>query len=174
MNTEHITTWLARRPLHELSATELAQIQTHTAICAACRQAYTTARLAETLCQARAVTTVEPPPFFETRVLAALRAQRAQAEPLLFARFWQAARGLVAAMSLAVALLLAFTFVDNVGTLPDPVPDAAAYFSSEASLAQTFDPDEPNSALANDPSDESLTDAQVVKALYSDDDWEEQ
>jgi hypothetical protein len=167
MNSEHILDWLERGPLHELSAAERAQVRTHCAACPACRQAYAAAQLAQTLCEARAAIMVEPPPFFATRVLAAARAQHMAAETPLFARYWQAARGLVAGMALAVVFLVGATWWNDAGLLPEVETSAAEYFSSEAAFAQYVgESDEPGGPL---------DDAQVLNVLYDTATaWEEQ
>lgn len=158
MNTEHILDWLERGPLHERSAAELAALRAHSDSCPACHAAYTAAQLAQTLCQARASVSVEPPPFFATRVLAAARAQRALAETPLFARFWQAARGLVAGMALAVALLVGVTWWNDAEPGPELGSNAAEYFSSEDAFAQD---------VGDSAAGEELDDAQVMNALYT-------
>jgi hypothetical protein len=153
MNDEHIQHWLERGPLSELSAAELAQLRAHTAGCAACRQAYAAARLAAALCQTRAAVTVEPPPFFQTRVLAAWRAQQAQAELSPFLRWWRAASGLVAGMAAAVVLLVVLTFATGETRPAAESLATADYFSVE-------------SVVALDTALEELTDEQVLNALY--------
>lgn len=168
MDSEHILDWLERGPLHELSAAERAQIQAHSEACPACRAGYAAAQLAQTLCQARATVTVAPPPFFATRVLAAARAQRTAAETPLFARYWQAARGLVAAMTLVVLLLAGVTWWDDAEFPPAAETSAAAYFSSEDAFAQYV-------SISDETAGAEPDEAQVMNALYgAASAWEEQ
>jgi anti-sigma factor RsiW len=151
MNEEHILKWLERGPLSALSAAERAALHAHTARCDACRQSYAAARLAERLCQARAAETLEPPPFFQTRVLAALRAQQpAGVELTPFTRFWRAARGLVAAMGLAVVLLLALSWASD---------EPAELLAADTFALETVVTQEAEQAV--------WSDEQVLDALYT-------
>lgn len=68
-------------------------------------------KLADELLKARAARTCEPPPFFHTRVLAAVREQESQPSP--FVRLWRAAGALVAAMAVLVAILVVLTFTTD-------------------------------------------------------------
>ena len=104
MNTEHILTLLDERPLAALTESERAAIEKHTKECAACLQSYRAAVIAASLLQERAAATIEPTPFFKTRVMAALREQREQA--FSFAAMWRAARAMVASMITVVMILV--------------------------------------------------------------------
>lgn len=148
MKDEHVTELLESGPLSGLSEGELATVRDHAAACPACRRAYLAARAAELMLRERAAATVEPPPFFRTRVLAALR-ERAAPEPSALGRLWRAAWLQVSAMAAAVVLLGALTLLG-------PGPESVGETAAEAAETAIF---------AADEADE-LTDDQVLSALY--------
>jgi hypothetical protein len=135
MRDEHVTDILEGAPLSRLSESDLAAVRAHAARCAECRRAYEAARVSSLLLKEHAALSSEPPPFFQTRVLAALRERREAGEGWSFARLWKATGALVASMAVTVAALAALTF-----TVPgnDPQPpaqgDARAFnpYSDEA------------------------------------------
>src|SRR2546423_4693193 len=105
MKDEHIIDLLERAPFAELSTAELATIKAHAEACAACLRAYEAARVSTLLLKERSAETFAPPPFFETRVLAALRERQATTDAWSFARLWQTTAALVSTMAALVALL---------------------------------------------------------------------
>jgi predicted anti-sigma-YlaC factor YlaD len=155
MRDEHITALLDNAPPDGLSREELARAQEHVAHCAACRRAYHAARAAASLLKARAAATVEPPPFFKTRVMAAIRERQLAPEPWSFSRLWQSAGWLASAMAVLVLSLSALTFADY-GEQPQTTATAqtADYYSVESAV------------LAADGAGDELTDSQVLTAIY--------
>jgi predicted anti-sigma-YlaC factor YlaD len=127
MRDEHVIATLEGKPFDSLSEGELATVRAHAGECAECRRAFDAARVSSLLLKERAAAVVEPPPFFQTRVLAALRERQAAGEAWSFARLWKSAGALVASMAASVALLAGLTFV-----APDaqPAPDAAEIASA--------------------------------------------
>jgi hypothetical protein len=109
---DHIINLLEERPLATLSAAELDIIKAHAAECCTCLQAYEAAKASLRLLQERK-SVIEPPPFFQTRVMAAIREQNLAAQPLGLSNLWQAVRPLVASLGAFVALLLALTFLTD-------------------------------------------------------------
>jgi hypothetical protein len=98
---------------------------------------------------------IEPSPFFHTKVLAAVREQRAVDGVPAFVRLWNSARALVSGMAVATIALAALTFV-----VPDPVTvlqDQTA--SADAAEAVIFDQ-----------GDEQLSYEQVLAAIYEEED----
>ena len=75
MKDNHIINLLEERPLGNLSASELDMVKAHTAGCSNCLHAYEAAQASLLLLQERASAIVEPPPFFQTKVMAAIREQ---------------------------------------------------------------------------------------------------
>ena len=73
MKESHIVNLLESRSVASLSVAELEMVEVHTAGCSECLVAYRAAQASLSLLQERAAVVVEPPPFFETRVMAAIR-----------------------------------------------------------------------------------------------------
>lgn len=157
MKEEHIIEVLERTSLAALSEAELNTIRAHTTGCQACRQAYEVAQLSLLLVKERAAETVEPSPFFQTRVLAALRERQAGSSPL---RMWKAAKALVSAMAATVAALAVLTFV---------IPDNGAEFQPVASSGYSA---EEVILGSNSSSPDQMSYEQVLSTLYSADDSE--
>lgn len=106
----HIATILNEKRFSELTPAELTQISGHCAVCPDCASEFTAARIASELLFARAAAEVAPSPFFEARVLNALRERQMVRRPLLaFRRWWQASYGLVGAMVLLVVMFVGLT-----------------------------------------------------------------
>ncbi|MBC7931506.1 MAG: hypothetical protein H7Z38_13160, partial [Rubrivivax sp.] len=80
MKQQHITGILDGVPLAQLGKSEMAVVREHAARCDECRRAYDAALVASSLLRERAAEEFEPSPFFQTRVLAALRERRAAEE----------------------------------------------------------------------------------------------
>lgn len=107
--TDHVTELLDSVPLASLSETELASIREHSEHCSACRQAFSAAQLSSLILHERAAAAIEPPPFFQTRVMAALREKQMAAVGYSFVRLWKSAQALVYSMAVLVLLLGALT-----------------------------------------------------------------
>ena len=156
MKETHIIEILDNSPLASLTESELLTVRGHAEGCLPCRRAYEAAQLSTLLIKERAAETVGPPPFFQTRVLAALR-ERQNNAPVL-SRLWKSAGALVSAMALTTAALAAFSFL---------TPGAGTVTSQETTAALS-----PYSAEAvvfnQDQSDDQITDEQVLNAIYAD------
>ena len=105
----------------------------------------------------RAAQSFEPPPFFQTRVLAALRERQAE-QAWALPRLWKAAGALFASMVATVAALGALTFLAPVSppseATVDEVAVEEAYPVEESILAQ------------GGATDEELTYDQVLSVVY--------
>jgi len=123
MRDEHVTNLFEEKPASRLSADELAAIETHVAACGDCMRSYRAARLAESLIEARSAETHAAPPFFKTRVMAAIRERRLSSEPAAWLRIWRAAGAMLMAMAMLVVVLTGLT-VFNYATVATP-PDVA-------------------------------------------------
>lgn len=111
MKEKHITEFLDNASMANLSEFELREIRSHVRDCASCRNAYEAARLSSLVLKSRSEATVEPSPFFQTRVMAALREQQAvENMPAMF-RLWRAASALVSSMAVTTAALAVLSFV---------------------------------------------------------------
>lgn len=111
MKDEHILLLLDSDRFGSLSRSDALRIEMHMAQCDRCRQAHAAAKVAAALLHARAGATIEPSPFFSTRVMAAVR-ERQNAPALLdLFTMWKSARGLVLSAISLVVLLAGLTFL---------------------------------------------------------------
>jgi anti-sigma-K factor RskA len=165
MRDEHITAMLDDAPLSTFSEGELAVMCSHAAGCAGCRRAFEAAQVSSLMLKGRAAEGFEPSPFFQTRVLAALREQRAANEAAneswTLGRLWKTAGLLVSSMAVTVAALAAFTFVtpQQATTTEVAVSSTDNSYSAEAVI---FDEGGAN--------DEEMSYGQVLTTLYGSDD----
>jgi drug/metabolite transporter superfamily protein YnfA len=158
MRDEHIRKLLDEAPLASLGAAELARVRAHAESCADCRRAFEAARAASTLMKARASQPVEPSPFFQTRVMAALREHRAAEEGWTLKRLWKSAGLLVSSMAATVAALAVFTFVAPDQTAGQDLASAGGAYSAETLI------------LDEGSDDDEMTYEQVLTSLYGSDD----
>ena len=154
MKDKCITEILDNAPIANLSEQELNQVRTHAQDCVSCRSAYEAAQLSAVVLRSRAQTTIEPSPFFQTRVMAALREQQAVESVPAMLRLWRASKALVSSMAVTTAALAVLSFV--LPASPTSVVDqtASAYSPESVILGQ---------------SDEQLTYEQVLSAIYAED-----
>jgi anti-sigma factor RsiW len=147
MKENHIVDLLERRPLGTLSMAEEEMVKAHTAACSECLLAYQAAQASLLLLQERASATVEPPPFFQTKVMAAIRERKPAPKRLGFSNAWQAARPLVASMGAFVVLLLALTFFNSaeppakpsdLASVDDGAPEWVVVDSDDAGDEMTY------------------------------------
>ena len=156
MRDEHITDILDGGPVAGLGAAELARVRDHAARCAGCARAYEAARVSQLLLAERAAREFEPPPFFQTRVLAALRERQAAAQQAWsLGRLWNAAGALAASMAVTVAALAALTFL-----APETQPAAGTQMAAAADIYSE------DVALVAAGADEEMTDEQVLASIY--------
>lgn len=165
MRNDHIINLLEENRLTALGADKVSIIESHVGDCPECLKAYTAARVAGTLLQARAAETFEPSPFFKTRVMAALNEKQSTVEPSAIARLWRAAGALASAMALIVAVLSSLTLFGGqlppAGLLPpsaDPVQFSVLAIGDSAESV-LFEED---AALVSD----EMTDAQALEAVF--------
>lgn len=158
MKETHIIEILDNSPLASLTESELLAVRDHAGVCLPCRRAYEAAQLSTLLIKERAAESIEPAPFFQTRVLAALREQ--QNSVPLFSRLWKSAGVLVSSMALTTAALAAFSFLApaaGTGASQDTVAALSPYSAESVVLDQ-------------DPGDDQMTDEQVLSTIYADPD----
>ena len=152
MRDEHVKRLLDEAPLQSLGGAELASVRAHVEGCEECRRAFEAAHVSALMLRARAAEAVEPPPFFQTRVLAALRERRAAEEGWTFARLWKSAGLLVSSLAATTAALAVFTFVA-------PAEQTAA----QEIAAGTYTVE---SVIFDEAAEEQMTDDQVFTSLY--------
>ena len=155
MKDKHITEILDKASIAALSESELNEVRAHALECGSCRSAYEAARLSAMVLKSRAQVVIEPSPFFQTRVMAALREQReAESVPALF-RLWKSAKVLVSSMALTTAALGVLTFVLPGTTVSDD-QSLSAYSVESVIMGQS--------------ADEQITYEQVLSTIFEDDD----
>ena len=154
MKDKHITEILDNASIANLSEFELNEVRIHVKDCTSCRDAYEAARLSAVIIKSRTQVTIEPSPFFQTRVMAALREQQAvDSVPAMF-RLWKSARALVSSMAVTTAALAALSFV-----LPGPA----------VADDQTVSAYSVESVIMDQGSDE-LSYEQVLSTIYAEED----
>jgi hypothetical protein len=152
---------LDEAPLASLGEGKLAAVRAHAEVCEECRRAFEAAQASTLLLKARAAETFEPSPFFQTRVLAALRERRGGEEGWTLGRLWKAAGLLVSSMAATVAALAVLTFVT-----PEQ-QTAVQEVASTGSVPYTAD-----ALIFEDADDEGgqMSYGQVLSTLYESDD----
>jgi hypothetical protein len=153
MKVEHIVEILDSTPLASLTQEQLTIVKAHCKGCSDCADAYRATMLSSVVLKERVQTIVEPSPFFQTRVLAALREQQAE-NTHVFARLWKSAGALVSSMAVTTAALAALSFVVPAPATSTPEQTATAYSAESVLLEQA--------------SDEQLSYEQVLSAIYTD------
>ena len=154
MKDEHIKRLLDEAPLSSLGERELAAVRAHAAVCVECRRAFEAAQVSTLMLQARTAEAFEPSPFFQTRVLAALRERRAAVEEgWTLGRLWKSAGLLVSSMVATTAALAVFTFV-----APQEPTSAQELASSGTYSAE--------SVIFDETGEEQMTYDQVLTSLY--------
>ncbi len=159
MRDEHIIGIIENAPLSGLSEGELAKVREHAGRCAECRRAFEAAQVSTLLLRERAAETFEPSPFFQTRVLAALRERQAAGEVSAFRRLWNATGALVSSMAATVAALAILTlFAPDSPTTTTGTPEMASTYNSYTAEEVLFD--------QTDASAEQMSYGQVLSTLY--------
>ena len=146
----HIVTLIENTPFAGFTVEELSSIRVHTAECEGCRTVFEAAYVSSVMLKERAAETLEPSPFFQTRVLAALRERNAANESWGLVRLWRSAGALASTMAATVAVLLVLTFV--IPATQDSNTTVNSY-STEA-------------VLMNYQFDDLNSDSQVLSTLY--------
>jgi hypothetical protein len=155
--TEHIIDMLDNTPLSSLTESKIKTIRSHVEGCPSCLQAFEAAQVSSLLMKERAAETIEPSPFFQTRVLAALREK--QANVSAFVRLWKSAGALVTSMAVTTVALAALSFfVPGAGT--DTQRDTTAALVPYSAESVVLDQNQ---------GDDQMTDDQVLNTIYVDD-----
>ncbi|MDT5270377.1 MAG: hypothetical protein QOH49_2563 [Acidobacteriota bacterium] len=154
MRDEHIKRLLDEAPLSSLGERELAAVRAHAEVCVECRRAFDAAQVSTLMLKARTAEAFEPSPFFQTRVLAALRERRAaEEERWTLGRLWKSAGLLVSSLAATTAALAVFTFV-----APQEQTSAQELASSGTYTAE--------SVIFDETGEEQMTYDQVLTSLY--------
>jgi anti-sigma factor RsiW len=154
MKNEHIIELIESEPLGNIPAGELAKVREHITGCASCARAFEAIQISSVLLKERAVAGFEPSPFFQTRILAALR-ERQAANEWSWSRMWRSAGVLASSMLASVVAMAVLTFA-----MPGIQND------SEVSLAGNNYSAEEVILNQNDVPEDQVSDAQVLDTLY--------
>lgn len=155
MKTTHIIEIIDSVSVTTLSESQLEEVKAHARECASCHSAFEAAQLSALIIKQRAQATIEPSPFFQTRVMAAWREQQTVDTVPAFVRLWQSARALVSAMAVATIALAVVSFISPEQATAGPEQTASAY-SAESVIF--------------DQADDQLSYAQVLNAIYEEED----
>src|SRR6476661_1829338 len=139
MKVEHIIDILDSAPLKSLSTEQLTIVQSHVAGCTSCASAYQAARVSSLVIKERAQTTLEPSPFFETKVMAAWRERQATENAPVLSRLWKSAGALVSSMAVTTAALAALSFIVPAPVSTSADETASAYSADSVLLGQASD-----------------------------------
>src|ERR1051325_1733450 len=151
---KHITEILDGASIAKLSESELNEIRVHALECMSCRDAYEAARLSAVVLKTRAQAVIEPSPFFQTRVMAALREQQAVESVPAMLRLWRSAKVLVSTMAVTTAALAFVSFMQ---------PSQATTGMEQASVYSA------ESVIMGQSADDQITYEQVLSTIYEDD-----
>ena len=155
MKDKHIIEVLDSAALASFSPSELDEIRAHAHDCDPCGSAFEAAQLAAVVIKERAQVVIEPSPFFQTRVLAALREQLEIENVPAWLRLWRSSRALVSSMAVTTAALAALSFFISPPTTTALEQTASSAYTAESVILGQ--------------GDEQLTYEQVLNAIYTDD-----
>ena len=158
MKQNHIINLLESVSFASLSENDHREIRVHTTSCDGCARAYKAAMVSTSLLKEGAGEVFEPSPFFQTRVLAAIREQQGEARGIM--RLWRAAGALASSLAATVALLAVLSVL---------VPSTQT--SAEASAFNRYSAEEVILDQSENMHDQ-VSDAEVLSALYQSDDDE--
>ena len=156
MRDEHIIEILDGAPIGSLSTDELALVQSHSQKCPECGNAYQAAMLSSRVIKGRAQAAIEPTPFFQTRVMAALRERQAVENVPVWQRLWKSTGALVSSMAVATVALAALSFAVTT-PLTSPSEQAITAFSAE-------------SVILDQASEDQMSYEQVLSTIYAEED----
>lgn len=169
MKDKHIINLIEETPVASLSEDQLTTIRAHVDECVDCSQAFAAAEVSALLLRERAAeaTTVEPPAFFHTRVLATLRERQRASDSWAqdfwgLSKMWRAAGALASSMVATVAALAVLTFMVPATQSTSGVTDTATARNGYSAEEVIFNQGE----LADD----QASDGQVLTTLYGADD----
>ena len=134
MNDTHIIKLLESLPFAGLQEDDHRVIRVHILECSDCAQAYRVAIVSSTLLKEGAGEIFEPSPFFQTRVMAAIREQ--QNEPRGIAKLWRTAGALVSTLTASVALLAVLSFITPANQPTAEATTLNGYSAEEVILDQ--------------------------------------
>ena len=160
MKDLHIISLLEEYPFSQISDRERARIEMHVANCADCRRALASAQISAAMLSARAAETIEPSPFFQTRMMAAIREQQREREPLTLFNLWKAAQAFVIPMIALIVILGSLTFWSLSASQSTPSVQPTGNPNPYSAESVVFGEDNAN---LND----NISNGQVIEAVFS-------
>jgi hypothetical protein len=154
MKDEHIIEILDSAPLSRLSLAQLEVVRSHSKSCSSCATALHAASVSSAVIKERAQVVVEPSPFFQTKVLAALRERQAAESVPVLLRLWKSAGALAASMAVTTAALAGLSFM---------VPPAVTPTSDQTASAYSVE-----SVMLDQDGDDQMSYEQVLSTIYAD------
>jgi hypothetical protein len=142
----------------EPDVVQISGIRSHAEGCGNCRAAYESWLIAGSLIKCRSAETLEPSPFIETRIMAAIREARDRARPAFLAVVWQKAGMVLASIVAVVVILASLTLIAGRA----PAGTVAQDVSSSSYSAEQVVMGDPGSAL-----DDSVTNSQVADTVFN-------
>lgn len=137
MNKQHITEILDEKRFSELTKKDLGLINSHTAECSSCAEAFQAARVSAVLLSSRTAESFAPSAFFQSKVMNALREKQVIKSPFLaFRRWWQASYGLVCTMFLVVLTFVGLTIFAPSNNVQAEVSNFNLYSTDNVILNQ--------------------------------------
>jgi len=153
MRDEHIISLLDSDRFGSLSESETLRVEGHFIHCDDCRHAYAATRVTAVLLKERSAATIDPSPFFSTRVMSLVREQQSES-PFDLVNLWNTARSSLLSAFSVVLLLAGLTFlVPNAGPNDPTLALAQPFYSTEGVLFG-----DEASRLADSPDDEQVMD----------------
>jgi anti-sigma-K factor RskA len=158
MRCQQVSDAIDQNPLGRLDRDLSMAIQAHCEGCAECQGQLDGAAVATSLIKARASQQIEPLPFFQTRVLAAIRDRAAVTVRWSAEKMWMSARTTIASMVAVVVILLALNLF-----APRPTDDPVAGDTGRNGYSVERVVMEDNNAGSG----ESLTSGQVLDTVFA-------
>ena len=163
---EHIISLLEKAGVGSLGQEEISVIEYHTGNCQQCLKAYRASQIAVALLKARSSETLEPSLFFKTRVMAAMKEDRAAPDVPALVRLWRAAGALASLMIVIVMALAALTFLG--GTTDRPTVRAPARVTADMSLfSNNFSAERLLFEDDVEAADSQMSDSQVLETVFA-------
>ena len=157
MKSKHITEILNENRFADLNETDLAAVNFHIKDCPSCEKSFRAAKFSSSLLKTRAsLESPAPTPFFQAKVLNALRAKQNLQKPIeAFRRWWQASAAMVGFMVVTALCLVGASLI---------APSAS---SEEAQTGTNFNLYSTDSVILNQKSPRDLTNEQVFQVIYN-------
>jgi len=163
MKNEHIIRLIESKPLAGMNEDELATVRAHAVVCSSCNRAFEAAQISALLLKERAGETFAPPPFFQARVLAALRERQAASEQWSWSRIWRATGALASSMVATVATIAVLTFVIPGTQTNSELSSVSNAYSAEDVILNAGDL--PDNQPSDNQIDQQVSDGQVLATL---------